>query len=63
MITINDVVYKHNSIGINNVQCFNDKVIINGVDVTPDSKIVNINIIGDVSGNVRTGTGDISHKI
>ena len=58
-----------------NISVINGKVIIDGIDVTPDSKIINIEVFGDVdelvvnaannikvSGNVhsiRTSTGDI----
>lgn len=73
MITINGV--NQTIRGFNNIQCVNNRVIIDGVDVTPDSKIVNItvtgdvrniegsfsdiNVIGNVTGEVNTGSGDI----
>ena len=73
MITINGVAQAIR--GFNNIQCAKGQVIIDGVDVTPDSKIVNITVTGDVrniegsfsdikiegnvTGEVNTGSGDI----
>ncbi len=72
-ITINDVIID----GINNNVIISDnKVIINGLDVTPDSKIINISIEGDINtlsvdscrkidvigniGSIKTTSGDVS---
>ncbi len=42
-ITINGNIYSGNSIVVTN-----GKVIINGKDVTPDSKEINISVVGDI---------------
>jgi len=72
-INMNGKIYSGRSVSISN-----NKVIVNGVDITPDSKIINIIIEGDVdkievdycesvavNGNaqtIRTTSGDIICK-
>lgn len=73
MITVNGVTIE--SKGHNNIQCVNGRVIVDGVDITPNTKIINIRVTGDVrniegsfsdiiitgnvTGEVNTGSGDI----
>lgn len=69
-IIVNDIVYTGNDVIIRN-----NKIIINGVDITPDTKEINISVIGNVdkvdvsscnkieitgdTGNITTQNGDI----
>ena len=74
-VSINGVVISGDLVGGSSVQICNGKVTINGKDVTPDSKNINISIEGnvdtlkidccntvDIKGNVKsvqTTSGDI----
>ena len=51
---INGVSYQGQSITV-----INGKVVIDGVDVTPDSKVINIEISGDVDELVVTAANNI----
>lgn len=51
---INGVIYQGKSITV-----INGKVVIDGVDVTPDSKVINIEISGDVDELVVTDCNNI----
>lgn len=54
MIRVNNVSYNGNSISIRD-----NKIFIDGVDVTPDAKQINI----DVTGNIDKLNADNCHKI
>ena len=73
-ITINGVTYQ----GGNSIVAIGNKVLIDGKDVTPDAKVININVDGNVdeltvdycqkivingnANNVRTSSGDVECK-
>ena len=53
-ISVNGVTYS----GGRSVTITNGRVIVDGKDLTPDAKDIHI----EVSGNVKTMSGDISHR-
>lgn len=56
-ITINGV-----SFSGNNIQIINDKVIVDGKDLTPETKEINIVVDGDLIGNLEFHNGKAEIK-